>query len=194
MYLGLVNGYNGILLSSSLFIIDIVYYFSLAKFFNVTEFDDTVVYLHQAPCIIMFLLGFVYPIMWYIGCIHMIAHFLAEHIFLTYNKTYNFAKHHTIMICFFVIAILFTPAYICGLAIPPMFNNVIYHWTASKNIIIETRNFRQVYFFIFRIVYPPLTMIYIDIFADINWLIKFSMSFIAIFVAFMMKRKLKKIF
>ena len=90
MFLGLMNDYNSIgsdrtiyvLIYAILFILSIIYYISLTKLLNVTDFSDNIAYLHQAPCIIMFLLGFVYHILWYVACIHLIAHFLSETLFI----------------------------------------------------------------------------------------------------------------
>jgi hypothetical protein len=172
------------------FITNILYYFGLTQLFNVKDINDTVVYVHQAPGVLLFLFGFVYPMMWYFACIHMISHFFAETVFLIYNGAYRFIVHHIYTICFFSIMVMFTPPYICGASMPPIFNNIIYHWSIATNNSFRFKSFRQIYFLLFRIIYPLLAMLYIMIFTDLGWGIKFCISFFAVTIIRLMLPKM----
>lgn len=167
-------------------------YIFLAKYHDVQCFDDDVVFLHQFPTLIMFVLGFFYPIMWCFACLHLIAHFFIETIFLAYHQIYDFLIHHTYITLFLSLMLSYTPSYVIGMTIPPMLNNLFYHWAVAKNHLRKTKFIRQIYFLLFRIIYPPFATLYVIIFTDLNVLIKMLLSIFAGIIVMIMIPKINK--
>ncbi|VBB18402.1 hypothetical protein YASMINEVIRUS_865 [Yasminevirus sp. GU-2018] len=176
-----------------IFVLDMLYYFLLVKLFKAENFNDKVVFYHQVPIIPLVLLGFVVPSLWYVACLHLVAHFLAETIFLAMHKVYEYTIHHIYTVIYLGSVALFTPPLICLLALPPMLNNTIYHGAISFGLMAKTKVFRHWYFILCRIVYPPLMMLYLLIFTNVNIAMKVVLSFFAVTIVALMAPKIGSI-
>lgn len=176
----------------ALFIIDMIIYLILTKIFETDELNDKVVFYHQLPIIVFTFLGAWFPIFWYLSCLHLVAHFLVETIFLIHHKIYEYIVHHVYTILFLGPVVLFTKPYVCAMCLVPMMNNIIHHGSRVCDATDNTRTFRQIFFLLSRIIYPFIMGLFIP-FISIPIGMKISLVFFAISIVLLMAPKIGSI-
>lgn len=173
-------------------IVDMLSYLILTKIFNVDNFDDRVIMCHLSPLLLMLILGFFYPMFWYLGCVHLVVHFFIETLFLFHHGIYEYTVHHIYTILFLGPVAMFTAPYICACCLIPMLNNIVHHGARVFDLTDQTRTFRQIFFLFSRIIYPIVMILFVP-FVVMPIMMKISLFFFAITIVMLMAPKLGSI-
>lgn len=172
-------------------ILDMIFYYVLCKIFKITGFNDRIVFYHQLPLVVLMILSLIIPVVGYFICLHLIAHFLAETIFLCFCKQFGFIVHHVYTIIYQGTIVLCCPPIYGFLAGIPMLNNTLYHMAKTYGILEQTRMFRQIYFILCRILFPVIILVYVIGWSDFSFRLKMGIGFFAVSIVLLMLPKLR---
>lgn len=177
---------------SLFFILDVLLYFLMAFLLKAKGFNDKLIFWYSVQVFVYLLLGFAWPVFWYLACLHFLSLFFAEIIYLMIYNNYDHIVHHIYTILFLTVVLYFTPPFVNALAVIPLLNNIAYHGAITFNIVEQTRVFRSIFFILVRIIYPIVMLTLLIIFVPILTVIKFILAFFAITIVLLMIPKLVK--